>query len=87
MTLINLKLLPLLFLCFCISSSLHAQAVKITIDGHLQIKKDATENRILQSDTEGWGTWVAHIHQQRKVIDVKDFGAVNNTLATPFALM
>lgn len=86
MILINLKQLPLLFLCFCISSSLPAQAIKVTIDGHLQIKKDATENRILQSDANGWGTWVAPTYQQRKFIDVKDFGATDNTVALQAAI-
>lgn len=91
MTLINLKLLPLIFLCFCISSQLPAQAIKVTIDGNLQIKKDAAENRILQSDAEGWGTWVAPTYQQRKIIDVKDFGAIpggaiDNTLAFQAAI-
>lgn len=86
------NLLPLLFLCFCISTSLSAQDVKVTVDGDIQIKKDAAENRILQSDATGWGTWVLPTHQQRKVIDVKDFGAVaagtsiDNTLAFQAAI-
>lgn len=86
MTLINLKPLPLVFICFCISSYLPAQAVKVTIDGQLQIKKDAAENHILQSDAEGWATWVVPIHQQRKIIDVKDFGAVPNNFANQTAI-
>lgn len=86
MTLINLKLFPLLFLCFSISSSLPAQAVKLIIDGQLQIKEKAAENHILQSDPEGWGTWVAPTYQQRKVIDVTDFGAVSNTFASQTAI-
>ena len=91
MTLINLKLYTVLFLCFCTSVYLPAQTIKVTIDGHLQIKKEASENRILQSDATGWGSWVSPIQQQRKVIDVKDFGAIvggtiDNTVAFQTAI-
>ena len=66
----------LLFLSILLSPILSAQNVQLTTEGKLQIKKDAGANKILQSDALGWGSWVPPIHQQRKVIDVKDFGAI-----------
>ena len=68
----KLALVFFIFLC----PFLFAQNVLLDIDGHLQLKKGAGENLILQSDAEGWGTWVKPITQQRKIIDVTDFGAV-----------
>ena len=70
------KLLPLFYIFFCISSYLSAQTVRVTVEGEVKIKKEAAENRILQSDATGWANWVAPTNQQRKIIDVKDFGAV-----------
>lgn len=81
---------PLFFL-FLLLPTLTSQNVQLTIDGNLQIKKEAGENRILQSNAIGWSSWVLPIHQQRKIIDVKDFGAivggtVDNTVAFQAAI-
>ncbi len=58
---------------------LSAQNVQLTIEGQLQIKKEAAENLILQSDAVGWGSWVKPANQQRQIIDVTDFGAVGDS--------
>lgn len=65
----------LLLLCI-FSRILPAQNIQLEIEGTLQIKEGAAENRLLQSNAEGLGFWVKPINQQRKIIDVKDFGAV-----------
>ena len=65
----------LLFLSF-LPQYLLTQNVLLDIDGHLQLKEGASSDLMLQSDAEGWGTWVKPITQQRKIIDVTDFGAV-----------
>jgi len=70
----------LIFLPFLLSPFLAAQNIQLIIEGKLQIKKEAGPNKILQSDANGWGTWVKPTNQQRKVIDVKDFGAIENTV-------
>ncbi len=70
----------LFLLLFFLLPTLTAQDIKLTIDGNLQIKKEAGENRILQSDATGWGTWVKPLNQQRKIIDVTDFGAKGDFL-------
>ena len=66
----------LLFLSFLFLPILSAQNVQLTIEGKLQIKKEADTNKILQSDATGWGSWALPTQQQRKVIDVTDFGAI-----------
>lgn len=59
-------------------SFLTAQIGQLTIEGTLQIKKEAEAGRILQSDALGLGSWVKPANQQRKVIDVTDFGALGD---------
>jgi len=68
-----------LFCCsFLLLPILSAQEVQFTIEGTIQIKKDAGANKVLQSDAAGWGTWVKPIHEQRKVVDVTAFGAIDD---------
>ena len=76
MTNLLLKQNLFLFFSFIILPFLVAQDVRVTIEGDLKIRKNAGENKIFQSDATGWGSWVKPPNQQRRVIDVTDFGAI-----------
>lgn len=75
---LSFKQYAFISLYFALFPILSAQEVRLTVEGTIQIKKEAGANKILQSDATGWGAWVKPAQQQRKVIDVTDFGAIGD---------
>lgn len=57
---------------------LSAQNVQLIVEGNLTLQKDAADGLLFQSDAVGNGSWVKPVYQQRKVIDVTDFGAISD---------
>ena len=70
------KLLSTILLLYASLFIITAQNIQLDIQGQLQIKKDAANGAILQTDAAGLGTWVTPAYQERKEIDVTNFGAI-----------